>query len=274
MYVKRHIESGDAMGGLRRAVARRRLDAGAGTGVTRAPRPRPRARTRDAATAADGGRQGTLEIYGFGQADAIADFKQNDPKWYDVNRPSQAAVVRQAVRRGRPLLPERAAEPLRREGRDPDRQRPREGAVRVRHVRRRRRRRADDDPPAPRVGPVEADRRRPDQQPVHGRRRVPEHPRLLGPERDAVLPQRAGVLRSSRTTTSRSATVAIEAPGASGDARRLRRPRRAAEHQAAVPDAGLHRPLPHGRARRATSRSAASSARSATTTRCPTTRSI
>ncbi len=30
--------------------------------------------------------QGTLEVYGFGQADAIADFKQNDPNWYDVNR--------------------------------------------------------------------------------------------------------------------------------------------------------------------------------------------
>src|SRR5262245_42593230 len=26
--------------------------------------------------------KGTLEVYGFGQADAIADFKQNDPNWY------------------------------------------------------------------------------------------------------------------------------------------------------------------------------------------------
>jgi hypothetical protein len=33
--------------------------------------------------------KGTLEIYGFGQADAIADFKQNNPDWYDVNRPSR-----------------------------------------------------------------------------------------------------------------------------------------------------------------------------------------
>jgi DcaP outer membrane protein len=31
----------------------------------------------------------TLEIYGFGQADAIADFKVNNPDWYDVNRPSK-----------------------------------------------------------------------------------------------------------------------------------------------------------------------------------------
>jgi DcaP outer membrane protein len=32
---------------------------------------------------------GSLEIYGFAQADAIADFKQNDPNWYDVVRPSK-----------------------------------------------------------------------------------------------------------------------------------------------------------------------------------------
>ena len=48
-----------------------------------------------------------------------------------------------------------AAEPPRRQGRGADRGRPRERAVRVRHVRRRRRRRADHHPPAPRVGPVE-----------------------------------------------------------------------------------------------------------------------
>src|SRR6185312_8173530 len=35
----------------------------------------------------------TVEIYGFGQADAIADFKQNDPNWYDVNRPSRLPNV-------------------------------------------------------------------------------------------------------------------------------------------------------------------------------------
>src|SRR5205809_4200425 len=33
--------------------------------------------------------QGTIEVYGFGQADAIADFNQNNPDWYDVNRPSR-----------------------------------------------------------------------------------------------------------------------------------------------------------------------------------------
>ena len=29
----------------------------------------------------------TLEIYGFGQADAIVDFDTNNPDWYDVMRP-------------------------------------------------------------------------------------------------------------------------------------------------------------------------------------------
>ena len=38
----------------------------------------------------------------------------------------------------------------------------------------------DDDSPAARVGPVEAGRRGPDQQPVHGWRRVPEHHRCTG----------------------------------------------------------------------------------------------
>jgi hypothetical protein len=31
----------------------------------------------------------SFEIYGFGQADAIADFKQNNPDWFDVSRPSR-----------------------------------------------------------------------------------------------------------------------------------------------------------------------------------------
>src|SRR5262245_47013412 len=39
------------------------------------------------------GDKGTLEIYGFDQADAIADFKQNNPDWYDVNRPSRLPSV-------------------------------------------------------------------------------------------------------------------------------------------------------------------------------------
>jgi hypothetical protein len=33
--------------------------------------------------------QPSIEIYGFGQADAIVDFRRNNPDWYDVNRPTR-----------------------------------------------------------------------------------------------------------------------------------------------------------------------------------------
>ncbi len=35
----------------------------------------------------------SIEIYGFGQVDAIADFNQNNPDWYDVVRPSRLPKV-------------------------------------------------------------------------------------------------------------------------------------------------------------------------------------
>ena len=35
----------------------------------------------------------TMEIYGFGQADVIFETKQNNPDWYDVNRPSRLPNV-------------------------------------------------------------------------------------------------------------------------------------------------------------------------------------
>jgi len=37
---------------------------------------------------------GSLEIYGFGQADAIVDFRTNNPDWYDVNRPTKLPAFR------------------------------------------------------------------------------------------------------------------------------------------------------------------------------------
>jgi hypothetical protein len=43
----------------------------------------------DSNTSAMQGDRGTLEIYGFGQADAIEDFKQVDPNWYDAVRPTK-----------------------------------------------------------------------------------------------------------------------------------------------------------------------------------------
>ena len=44
------------------------------------------ARAQQPAPAQDGP---TVNIYGFGQGDVIWDFKQNNPDWYDVNRPTK-----------------------------------------------------------------------------------------------------------------------------------------------------------------------------------------
>ena len=81
-----------------------------------------------------------IEIYGFGQADAIADFKQNNPNWSDVNpaiaaarsSPNQFGDDGRFYRRASA----RAASACK--GHAADRERRREDAVRVRHVRHRR----------------------------------------------------------------------------------------------------------------------------------------
>ena len=60
-------------------------------GVARAdaqPRQKARAPARNAAQSGVDTTQ-QLEIYGFAQADMIFDFKQNDPNWFDVNRPTK-----------------------------------------------------------------------------------------------------------------------------------------------------------------------------------------
>ena len=157
-----------------------------------------------------------------------------------------AAERRRPVRPGRPFLSERASEPPRRQGRDSDGRRPREGPVRVRHVRRGRRRRPDDDPFAPRVGTVEADRRRPDQQPVHGRGRLPERRSTTG-GRTACCSSGTCRCSGSRTTrATRTCGSRSRTPGASGDAGVLARPRRAAEREGTVSVARFHRSLSSG----------------------------
>jgi hypothetical protein len=56
--------------------------------TTQSSAPRRDTTTKTATKAqADSGKR--LEIYGFAQADAIGDFKSNDPNWFDVNRPSK-----------------------------------------------------------------------------------------------------------------------------------------------------------------------------------------
>ena len=103
----------------------------------------------------------------------------------------EAAVLRRPVRRGRPLLRRRPSEPPRVQGLHADEPGRAQDDLRVRAVRHRRRRRPDDVPPAPRLGRARPDRGGPDVEPVHGPRRLPELDRVLGAERDGLLPQRA-----------------------------------------------------------------------------------
>ena len=160
-----------------------------------------------------------VDIYGFAQADAIVDFNQNNPDWYDVNRPSRLPnVANQFGEDGRFYFgPRQSRFGVKGElptsngavkaqfefdmfgaGRDAG-----QTTIRLRHA----------------WGQWKQVGARTHQQPVHGRRRVSERPRLLGTERHAVLPQRAAVL-ASRINNGRCRTRAsrIEAPGASGDA--------------------------------------------------------
>jgi hypothetical protein len=62
-------------------------------GMGKAARAEDPAAPPPAAQAAGQDDKGTLEIYGFGQADAIVDFKQTNPDWYDVVRPSRLPNV-------------------------------------------------------------------------------------------------------------------------------------------------------------------------------------
>ena len=158
-----------------------------------------------------------LEIYGFAMLDMGYQTSSRTTRTGSTHAADQAAGVRGRVRRGRRTVRRRSPEPLRRQGRRPPTSassRP----VRVRAVRRRRRRGPDDVPAAPRLRRLGAVRRRPDLEPVHGHRRVPELDRVLGTERHGVLPQRAGALdadpAATRSFTSRSSGPARAPTGA------------------------------------------------------------
>jgi len=59
------------------------------SGVAAVPMPTTRAGWEGFGTLQSAADKGTLEVYGFGQADAIAEFKQSDPAWYDSVRPTK-----------------------------------------------------------------------------------------------------------------------------------------------------------------------------------------
>ncbi len=84
-------------------------------------------------------------------------------------------------------------------------------------------------PPASRLRRAGSLRRRPDLEPVHGHRRVPQLGRVLGTERHGVLSQCPGALDAD---SRRHAThVRARASGRLGRPGQLCRPHRAAEHR-------------------------------------------
>ena len=176
---------------------------------------------RQAPARAHADRKPTLEIYGFGQADAIVDFKHEQPGLVR-RQPAVEAADRSAndsAQDGHFYLSPRQSR-LRRQGR----------AARPTHGTSRRSSSSTCSASARDAGQTTIRLRHAWGQwrqvgggltnsHVHGRRRLPEHPRVLGPERDAVLPQRPGVLGAVREHEANSnLRVAIERPGASGDA--------------------------------------------------------
>ena len=76
-----------------RSLARRAallLVAGAQLAAAQSPQPQSTSRAqRDTATKARHDTATRVEIYAFAQADMIYDFMQNNPEWFDVNRPSR-----------------------------------------------------------------------------------------------------------------------------------------------------------------------------------------
>ena len=120
-----------------------------------------------------------MDIYGFAMLDMGYDFKQINPDWFDVLRPTKLPRSRTSSAR-RQLLRRRAAEPPRGEGLSADGHRRGQDHVRVRSLRSGQEHRTDDLPPAPRLGRARLLRRGPDLEPVHGPRHLPELARVLG----------------------------------------------------------------------------------------------
>ena len=163
--------------------------------AARAPSRRPRATPAAAQAAAPQAEaKPRLDIYGFAMLDMGYQSGQNDPNWFDVVRPTKLpayenqygedghyfAGVRQSRLGVKGFIPTDVGEiktifefELFGTGVDAG-----QTTFRLRHA----------------WGELGAVRRRPDLEPVHGPGRVPELGRVLGPERDGLLPERAGPL--------------------------------------------------------------------------------
>ena len=198
----------------------------------------PLASSLDTTFAADAGGgpepKPRMEIYGFAMLDMGYDFKQVNPDWFDVLRPTKLPSFSERVRRERQLLGERAADPLRRSRAICRRS---WGEVKTDFEFElfgvRRGRGADDHPPAPGLGRA----RLPS---APGRRSVfmdrdvfPNSVEYWGPT--GMVFFRNVQLRWTPMQGDNELAIALERPGASGDQGRFCRPHRAAEHPGALP---------------------------------------
>ena len=180
----------------------------------------------------------------------------------------EAPFVRERVRRGRALVRQRPPDPARRQGHQADLGGRDQDDVRVRALRHRCRRRPDDLPPAARLRRARQLRRRPDLEPVHGHRRLPELGRVLGTDRHGLLPQHPDPLDADPGR--HPADARARTPGRLGRRRQLRRPRRDRRTSRAASPTPTSPASTASAATGATSRSPASCATSSGTTCSPT----
>ena len=131
----------------------------------------------------------TMDIYGFVMLDTGYQTRPEPSRLVRRRAAHEAPLLRERVRRGRALVRQRPPDPARRQGHQADLAGRAQDAVRVRALRHRRRRRQTTFRLRHAYGELGHFGRRPDLEPVHGHRRLPELGRVLGSDRHGLLPQ-------------------------------------------------------------------------------------
>ena len=136
----------------------------------------------------------TFSVYGFAMLDMGYQSKQNDPDWFDVLRPTKLPAFEDQFGEDGHWFSGVRQSRLGVKSSTPTKLGDLKTTFEFEMFGTGGRCRPDHDPAAARLRRARRLRSGADLEPVHGHRRVPEHGRVLGPERDGVLPQRAGAL--------------------------------------------------------------------------------